>query len=176
MVIWCQTLIFGYTGQRHVLNKSGDEKMNILFFIGYVVVGAVLAIPYNYLAGWNSHYLIGIAITAPIFLCIWLVVAVLAGVIQVDRHRQMLRLNWRAAGVRDQSYAPWSLPIFWAWTIYMFLPVILRGIAALQMQLGYVTASSFLYTHRYDSLLYALVALVAFVIALTLLEVSAGST
>lgn len=132
--------------------------MDIALGILYVLAGILLAIPYCLLAGWNTESFMMVAFVAPAFLFVWFMMATFAGVIEPG-HRRTIHFNWRAAfGKTDHRMLPGSLLIFWAWTLYSFLPVILHWSAVLLGKVGYETASLLLDTHRYASPFYVLIA------------------
>lgn len=132
--------------------------MNIVLGIFYVLAGILLAIPYCLLAGWNAESFMMVAFVAPAFLFVWFMMATFAGVIEPG-HRRTIHFNWRAAfGKTDHRMLSGSLPIFWAWTLYSFLPVILHWSAVLLGKVGYETVSSLLDTHRYASPFYVFMA------------------
>ena len=132
--------------------------MQIVLSILYVLAGILLAIPYCLLAGWNAESFMMVAFVAPAFLFVWFMMATFAGVIEPG-HRRTIHFNWRAAfGKCDCRVLPGSLPIFWVWTLYSFLPVILHWSAVLLGKIGYETVGSLIDTHRYASPLYVFVA------------------
>lgn len=132
--------------------------MQIVLGIFYVLAGILLAIPYCLLAGWNAESFMMVAFVAPAFLFVWFMLATFAGVIEPS-HRRTIHFNWRVAfGKSDRRVLSGSLPIFWVWTLYSFLPVILHWSAVLLGKIGYETISSLLDTHRYASPLYVFVA------------------
>ncbi len=132
--------------------------MQIVLSILYVLAGILLAIPYCLLAGWNAESFSVVMFVAPAFLFIWFFTATFAGVIEVS-HRRTIHFNWRAAFVKsDFRVLSGSLPIFWAWTLYSFLPIILHWSAVLLGKIGYEKVSSLLDTHRYASPFYVFMA------------------
>lgn len=134
--------------------------MQVVLMILYVLVGIPLAIPYCLMAGWDAESFALVMFVAPAFLFIWFMVATFAGVIEVSR-RGTICFNWRAAfGQSNRYLLSGSLSIFWMWTFYSFLPIILHWSAVLLGKIGYETVSSFLDTHRYASLFYVFMATV----------------
>lgn len=132
--------------------------MQIVLGIFYALVGILLAIPYCLLAGWDAESFVMVMFVAPAFLFIWFMMATFAGVIEPG-NRRTIHFNWRAAfGKADHRMLPGSLPVFWAWTLYSFLPVILHWSAVLLGKIGYETVSSLLDTHRYASPFYVFMA------------------
>jgi len=128
--------------------------VGVIIYIFYVLAGILLAIPYCLLAGWSKELLLIIAFIAPLFLFIWFMSAESAGVIDVSR-RGMFRFDWRAAfGRTNCRTESGALPIFWVWTLYCFLPVILHWSAILLGKIGYETVGSILDNNRYTSWLY----------------------
>ncbi|MBI2054637.1 MAG: hypothetical protein HYT39_00865 [Candidatus Sungbacteria bacterium] len=128
--------------------------MQIVLAILYVLAGVLLAIPYCLLAGWNAESFPMVAFVAPAFLFIWFMTATFAGVVEPG-HRRTIHFNWRAAfGKSDRRVLSGSLPFFWAWTLYSFLPVILHWSAVLLGKIGYETVASLIDMHRYASPLY----------------------
>lgn len=138
--------------------------MQIVLGILYALVGILLAIPYCLLAGWNVESFTMVMFVAPAFLFIWLGMASFAGIIEVG-HRGTIHFNWRAAfGKSDRRVLSGSLRIFWVWTLYSFLPVILHWSAVLLRKIGYETAASHIDMHRYASPLYIFMATVVLLI------------
>ena len=132
--------------------------MQIVLSILYVLAGILLAIPYCLLAGWNAESFMMVAFVAPAFLFIWFMTATFAGVVEAS-HPRTIHFHWRAAfGKSDRRVLSGSLPIFWAWTLYSFLPVILHWSAVLLGKIGYETVSSLIDTHRYASTFYVFMA------------------
>lgn len=130
-----------------------------MLMILYVLAGFLLAIPYCLLAGWSTENFPMVAFVAPAFLCIWFMLASIAGVIGVARSRKIY-FDWRAAlNKSDQQRLPGALSFFWVWTLYSFLPIILHWGAALLKNVGYETVGSLLNTHRYASTLYVFMAI-----------------
>jgi hypothetical protein len=137
--------------------------MQIVFGILYVLAGFLLAIPYCMLAGWNEESFPMAILVSPAFLFVWFMLSIFAGIFDLDS-KKAIRLNWRAAFKKsDLPILPGFLPLFWAWTIYMFLPIIFHWSAILLEKIGCNTVASFIDTHRYASQLYL------FVVALALL-------
>ncbi len=146
--------------------------MYLVFGILYFFTGVLLAIPYCLLAGWSfDHFLIAIWV-APAFLFVWFTAATFAGITEVG-HRRTLYLNWRVAlGQSNHRGLPGSLFIFWMWTFYSLLPIILRWSAILLGEIGYEAASSLLNKHRYASPLYvAVIVATSIVVVLTIMHV-----
>lgn len=129
--------------------------MQIVLAILYVMVGVLLAIPYCMLAGWSAENFPMVAFVAPAFLFIWFLAATFAGIIETD-NRKTIHIDWRAAfGKNGRRVLPGSLSFFWAWIIYIFLPVILHWSAVLLEKIGYYeTVASLLEIHRYASPFY----------------------
>ncbi len=132
--------------------------MQIVLAILYMLAGILLATPYCFLAGWDAESFPVVAFVAPAFLFIWFIAATLAGVIEPG-YRRMIHFNWRAAFGKSYSRVlPGSLLLFWAWTLYSFLPIILHWSAVLLGKIGYDTVASLIDMHRYASPLYIFVA------------------
>jgi len=143
--------------------------MHMVLGIFYVLAGILLAIPYCLLAGWKAENFMIVAFVAPAFFFVWFMTATYAGIIEPG-HRRTIHFNWRAAFRKsDRRMLPGSLAIFWGWTVYSFLPIILHWGAALLGKVGYETVGSILDTHRYASPLYALIATLMLLILTTLL-------
>jgi hypothetical protein len=138
--------------------------MQMVFGILWALVGTLLAIPYCLLAGWNAESFVMAVFVAPAFLFVWIIAATSAGVVETGHHRT-IHFNWRAAfGKSDRRVLPGSLPVFWTWTLYSFLPVILHWSAVLMGKIGYDTVASLIYTHRYASPFYVIMATVVMLI------------
>lgn len=134
--------------------------MQIVFGIFYVLAGILLAIPYCFLAGWIFMNFLLVAVVAPAFLFIWFMLAVFANIF--DRaYRKSIRFNWRAIFKKsDRQMYPYSLTLFWMWTFYILLPIILHWSAVVLKNIGYGTVSSLIDMHRYASLYYVFIAII----------------
>lgn len=127
----------------------------IVFGIVYVLSGLLLAIPYCLLAGWNADCFKIVVFVAPAFLFVWFMTATFTGIIELGVYRQTINFNWRAAfGKSNRRMQSVSPLIFWVWTFYSFLPVILHWSAVLLGKIGYETVGSLIDRYRYASPLY----------------------
>lgn len=143
--------------------------MQIVLYILYALVGILLAIPYCLLSGWDSESFPIVALLAPAFLFIWFIVASFAGIIEAG-HRRTIHFNWHAAfGKSDRRVPSGSLSIFWIWTLYSFLPLILHWSAILLRKISYETVASLIDIHRYASPLYVFVATLVLLILIGML-------
>lgn len=150
--------------------------MYLIFIILYALAGILLGIPYCLLAGWDPKSFMTIAFVAPAFLFIWLVVAIFAGVIDID-HRKKVYFNLRAAfGKNSQSVSPGSLFVFWLWTFYSFLPVIFHWSALFLEKIGYENVGSIINTHRYTVLVYVFIVALALIVLIGMVNTVWGKT
>lgn len=118
----------------------------------YVLAGTLLAIPYCLLAGWDAKSFPMVAFVAPAFLFVWFILATFAGIIDVRDGKPRFHLNWRAAFYKgERRRLPGSHVIFWIWSLYSLLPIILHWSAALLNSVGFTAVASALETHRYAS-------------------------
>lgn len=126
----------------------------VIFLIFYLLLGLVLAIPYCLLAGWSPEHFPIVIFVAPAFLFIWLMFANFADIFN-PRFGRLTNLNWRAAFSGNNHQAmQGSLIIFWGWTFYSFLPIILHWSSVFLKQIGYERVGVMIYSHRYASPVY----------------------
>lgn len=144
-----------------VLQQEEGDVMQIVFTVIYMLLGVLLSIPYYMLAGGFEESFLIVVYVAPAFLFIWCALAVISGVMERGNGR-VFRINWRAAfGKTDRRVLPWSLTIFWIWTVYCTLPVILHWAAVILGRIGYQPVASVIDTYRYASLFYVFVTTLA---------------
>ncbi len=136
--------------------------MTIILYVLYVLVGILLAIPYCILAGWNTESFMVVVFAAPAFVFIWFVLAGFAGVLEVGHGERRICLNWRAAFRKgDRLGLPGSLVVFWIWTLYSLLPILVHWSAVLLNGIGFVSVGMTLDAHRYASWFYIFMATMA---------------
>jgi|GEM_PF-2865817 len=134
----------------------------------YFVVGAILSLPYCLLAGWDRDIFLGVMIVTPFLLGVWILAAVFARIIDA----KPIRIYWKNAFRRsrgESSHVP--MVIFWIWTVYSLLPIILHWTARL---IGHYRNGPFvalIEAHRFESLIYVFW---GFMIAFLLLIVCGG--
>ena len=134
----------------------------------YFVVGAILSVPYCLLAGWDRDIFLVVMIVTPFLLGVWILAAVFAGIIDA----KPIRIYWKNAFRRsrdESSRVP--LVIFWVWTVYGLLPIILHWTARLIGYLGLGSSAAFIEGQRFESLIYVFW---GFMIAFLLLIVCGG--
>lgn len=125
----------------------------------YMMVGILVAIPYCLLAGWSAENFPMVAFVAPAFLFIWFLLASFAGILHVGHGERRIYFNWRAAFCKSElRELPMSRMIFWIWTLYSLLPIILHWSAGLLENTGYESVGATLNTHRYASPYYLFMA------------------
>jgi hypothetical protein len=119
-----------------------------------MVAGLVLGSLYSLMAGWDPRYTASLFLLAPAGMVSWFVAALLAGVLDIGHGRT--RLSWRVAfgGVPSRSRLPGSLLVFWVWSFYLILPIILHWASVLLRYTGQHGLAESLNHHRYASLLY----------------------
>ncbi len=149
--------------------------MQFFLAVFYVLVGILLAAPYCYFAGWNVESFILAMVVAPLLFGVWLIVAGISSVIVANRNGRRIYLNWRAAFFKDASgRTSGKRLMFWLYTSWCLLPIIVRGVSVLAGSLGYEKLASVLYAHRYASMYHvfmgSLVLILVIVIATTLWE------
>lgn len=127
-----------------------------MYFV-FIVVGALFAIPYCLLSGWNSESFVWMMVGLPIMLSIWLALANQAGIIETDvisGGKKITQFYPKVAfGLEVNSSVPWALRVFWVWTVYCLLPIILHNTSRLLHKAGVEKPATFLEVHRYGSLL-----------------------
>ncbi|MCR4274816.1 MAG: hypothetical protein NUW02_02075 [Candidatus Campbellbacteria bacterium] len=126
--------------------------MTVVGVIVYCFIGLVLAVPYCLLAGWSPESLPAVATFGPAFLLIWLLFGVTSGVVVPNSNRKWLpvRFHWR--GSRSKSTAPRS--VFWIWTAYGLLPILVHWSSMLLGKMGYSEIALLLNANRYMSIVY----------------------
>lgn len=115
----------------------------------YMVLGFALSIPYCILAGWDRYVCTIVAMLAPAYAFVWLLLAGSSRLIRVYDGNK-LYFNWRTA-FREGESSNDFLPIFWGWTMTGLLPIFCNLASKGLYELGYKTGGSFLYEHRYHS-------------------------
>lgn len=123
----------------------------------YFLIGIVLAVPYNLLAGGNSQNLMITAWIAPFAsLCFYIL--------------------WRVQReYREKKYHKTVRRILLSFAIYCGLPLILNGASFLAKQTGYTTLAQFLFDWRYGSLLVP-IACATFIIGLYVILITLNIT
>lgn len=135
--------------------------MYIVLIVLYVLLSVLLSTMYNFLSGWNPENLPVMAVYVPIFVFIWLILALITKVIDFENAR--LSVNWhKAFGINkgESKSLPDFFIAFWVWTLYGSLPIMLHWAAVLLSKFGYEVAGAILDAHRYASLLYVLITVI----------------
>lgn len=133
--------------------------MNIFLWFLYMVIGMIISIPYCLLAGWSWENWPIVAFVAPAFLFVWMVFGTFAGHIYPRHdHKRSIGFSWRGGrGGREMGHGlPGSKGVFWAWTAYGLLPIIIHWGAVLIDILGHKTVATTINAHRYASPMYVL--------------------
>ncbi len=129
--------------------------MKIRLAILYTLTGFVLALPYCFLAGWNTRSYALVALLAPVFLFVWIFFAGLSGLFSVGYHdRKRIYLNWFVIFNKVGRRIPGSLMLFWVWTLCGLLPIILHWCAFLFNRIGHLSIGETIDAHRYASPVY----------------------
>ena len=116
------------------------------------VFGAILSIPYCYLAGWAWKSQMGFVAFSGLILFIWSTLANYCRIMDFDPE---FHINWREIfKYRSDDPLVWpSYKIgFWSWSLACFLPIIMNWLSWIVDKFGNHTASRTLYEHRYHSL------------------------
>ena len=113
------------------LNRLSDWCVWIFMTIAYFVIGAVMAVPYAHLAGWNADYLTVISLVLPLTSAILYILHLL---------RRML------PGKAMNK-------VFYGFAGYYLLPVFANGISIVLNRIGLTTVGSFIFEYRYASLI-----------------------
>lgn len=104
----------------------------------YFVVGAILAIPYNYLAGWEPSAM-------PMLIAMMPVAAFI--VYAFNMARKTMR---RGTSMRIVKFVNGA---FWCFICYSILPILGNGLSIVLKQAGSESAAKFVFVYRYESLL-----------------------
>ena len=107
-----------------------------LICLFYFIIGTVLAIPYNYLAGWDRSLL-------PIL------------VIPLPAVALFLSVFYKMRKDDDPRIGPIFGLLFWSRLVYSLLPILGNGISILLKQTTYAAAGTFVFEHRYSGLFIA---------------------
>jgi hypothetical protein len=132
----------------------------------WFTVGTILALPYCLLVGWDWKVYAPMTAGMPAMIIIWFMLGTLADV----THTKPLRICWKNSIRRnnpDSSRIP--LVLFWSWTAFCLLPLLIRAVALLLPLVGFSQYSNAAYEYRYTILGHVLfVALFSFVVLLAL--------
>lgn len=110
--------------------------LQVILAVLYLIVGAVLSVPYNFLAGGNVESFTYTTVFAPIAAFFLLIVYMTRG-----------------AGRRDFKQPKWGGGFFWVLVAYFCLPILLNGASLLLKWAGYKIAGRYIFENRYSSLL-----------------------
>lgn len=146
-----------------MINTTIKEKYDhvsiwVFLTIAFATVGAMLGVPYCFLAGWSSDNITTIISVAPFFVAGWLYLAILAEAINENPQKKLrFDFNWKALiSVQESETSSYErrkfyLVGFWIWTFVIFLPVIVHWIALGVLVLGFQQQGMYLEIHRYQS-------------------------
>ena len=136
----------------------------ILICILYWIVGVVIAIPYQLLAGWDAECFSVVAMLLPISLCLWFVLAMFAMVItESDGHKRWIQFKWKALFRRQTNHlglmsaARYGL---WILTVLIMLPIIIHWSAKLLGHFGHQETATIIDSNRYSAPIVVVVAIV----------------
>lgn len=107
----------------------------ILLFVVYCLVGAALAAPYIWLSGGNRSDFVFAVWFAPVG----------AGI---------LFFLWATRGGFSQEIWKFSTGLFWVAAAYLALPIFLNWTSVLLRRTDYPDIATFLFRHRYASLVW----------------------
>lgn len=150
--------------------------LSLVFMIGYLIVGAVFAVPYCFLAGWDnvaSAWMI--ALGFPSLLLIWLLLAHQAGMLDVEKTKKgktVILFHWEVLFGRETlGSVAWAPPVLRIWTIYGLLPIILHWMSMVLRVLGEPRWAEMADIHRYMMLLYIIAVLMALMVLWRVAEI-----
>jgi len=110
--------------------------LQAILVVLYLIVGAALSMPYNFLAGGNVENFTYTVVFAPIAAFFLLIVYMTRG-----------------TGRRDFKKPKWGGGFFWVAVAYFCSPILLNGASLLLKWAGYKTAGRYIFKSRYFSLL-----------------------
>ncbi len=124
--------------------------MQIILAVCYVLIGLVIAMPYLFLAGWDTSHIGLVALLAPVCSFIWFMVASFAGIITTDDQQRIL-IDWRALFSNMGHPIQGIRKFLWLWTIIITLPIMCHWSAKAFGIVGMTKVASFLEASRYAS-------------------------
>lgn len=128
-----------------------------LFVILYFIVSGIITFTYSIMSGWDTDFVFFLLKISPIFLVIWGLLASFAGIIYVSSHNRSVRLSLRALfRFKRESVSKDFLLLFWIYTIWILLPIILRLISIVLDHMGLDSLGGIIYSQRYLSMIYIL--------------------
>lgn len=128
-----------------------------LFVILYLIVSGIITFTYSTWAGWDEDFAFFLLKISPIFLVIWFFLASFAGIIYASDNRRV-GVNLRALfRFKKGGISKDFLLLFWIYTIWILLPIILRIISIVLDNIGVDSLADILYSQRYLSMMYVLV-------------------
>jgi hypothetical protein len=117
----------------NLLGRIADGISTFLMWVLYFVIGFIMAVPYTYLAGWDTSNLFFTA-------CVMPIVALVLCALYVAR--------------KDNYSVPWrTLRVFWGFLGYSMLPIFANGISIVLKWFGFPAVGSFIFELRYISLI-----------------------
>lgn len=127
-----------------------------LFVILYLIVSSIVTFPYSIMSGWDVDFAFFLLKISPIFLVIWLFLTLFAGIIYAS-HDGKIRLSLRALfRFKKEGISKDFLLLFWIYTIWILLPIILRLISIVLDHMGLDSLADIIYSQRYLSMMYVL--------------------
>jgi hypothetical protein len=117
----------------------------------YFLFGAFLSLPYCLLAGWDRGFFPVMVVATPFLLGVWFLAVFFVGAVDFRPTRICWR-NFFYRSRRESSRVP--LAIFWIWTVYSMLPILMHWTARFVEYLGFGSSAAFIEVHRFESLLY----------------------
>lgn len=127
-----------------------------LFVILYLIVSIIITFPYSIMSGWDADFAFFLLKISPIFLVIWLLLTSFSGIIYAS-HDGKIRLSLRALfRFKRETVSKDFLILFWIYTIWILLPIILRLISIVLDHMGLDSLADIIYSQRYFSMMYVL--------------------
>lgn len=127
-----------------------------LFVISYLIVSGIITFTYSIMSGWDTDFVFFLLKISPIFLVIWVFLASFAGIIYASQNHK-IRLSLRALfRFKKGGISKDFLLLFWIYTIWIFLPIIIRVLSIVLDNMGVESLADIIYSQRYLSMIYIL--------------------
>ena len=120
----------------------------------YWIAGVFLAVPYCFIAGWDSEKFTIVSLIIPVMFLIWYGLGILSNTINYNGHFMKSKINWSVFNERQEKNGRFSFVCFWTWTGLVCLPIMLNFTAILTQKFGYGETSSLLKSYRFDILIW----------------------
>ncbi len=112
--------------------------IEVLLALCYILIGCILSVPYNYLAGGGMNSFMLSAVIAPVGAVVLFIAHTVERVMARNEHSQArLRGGW----------------FFWGVVTYLCLPIIFNGVSLLLNSMGFGKVGYYVHEFRYAALL-----------------------